>query len=127
MTLTRRDRMSTTASPVFKPNPRLQRQVPGLAQSGCVAFHLFLQAQSRIECALRMVLVRDRRAEQREDAITGRLHDIAVIAMNRIDHEFQRGIDNAARSGVLRSERSHIARRIRPQAGSRNHTFGSGA
>ena len=34
-----------------------------------------------------MVLVGDRRAEQREDAVAGGLHDVAVVAMDRIDHQ----------------------------------------
>jgi len=44
-----------------------------------------------------MVLVRDRRAKQREDAIAGGLHDIAVVAMRRVHHEFKRWIDDRAR------------------------------
>ena len=44
-----------------------------------------------------MVLVRDRRAEQREDAVAGGLHDVAVVAMDRVDHQPQRRIDNRAR------------------------------
>ena len=44
-----------------------------------------------------MVLMCDRRAEQREDAVAGRLHDIAVIAPDGVDHEFQRWIDDRAR------------------------------
>src|ERR1700722_11813195 len=43
-----------------------------------------------------MILVRDRRAEQRKNAITGRLYDIAVVAMDRIHHELEGGIDNDA-------------------------------
>ena len=41
--------------------------------------------------------MRDRRAEQREDAVAGRLHDVAVVAMRRVDHQLQRRIDNRAR------------------------------
>jgi hypothetical protein len=62
-----------------------------------VALKLILYAQSRIQRALRMVFVRDRRAEQREDTIAGGLHDVAVVAMDRVDHQLQRGIDNGAR------------------------------
>ena len=40
--------------------------------------------------------MRDRRAEQREDTVAGRLHDIAVVPVNGIDHELQRRIDNCA-------------------------------
>ena len=44
-----------------------------------------------------MVLVRDRRAEQREDPVTRGLHDVAVVAMDRVDHQLQRRIDDRAR------------------------------
>ena len=50
-----------------------------------------------MERALRMVLMGDRRAEQREDAVAGRLHDIAVVAMHRVDHQLQRRVDDRAR------------------------------
>jgi predicted HD phosphohydrolase len=43
-----------------------------------------------------MVLVRDRRTEQREDAVAGRLHDIAVVVTHCLDHEMQCGIDDRA-------------------------------
>jgi hypothetical protein len=44
-----------------------------------------------------MVLVRDRRAEQREDAAAGRLHDVTVVAPHRVDHQLERRIENRAR------------------------------
>ena len=44
-----------------------------------------------------MVLVRDGRAEDREDAVAGALHDVAVVAADRVDHQLERGIDNRAR------------------------------
>jgi hypothetical protein len=47
--------------------------------------------------ALRMVLMRDRRAEQSEDAVAGGLHHITVVAMRRLDHQSQRRIDDRAR------------------------------
>jgi hypothetical protein len=53
-----------------------------------VAAYFVLHAQRRVERALRMVLVGGRRAEQREDAVAGRLHHIAVVAPHRVDHEF---------------------------------------
>ena len=50
-----------------------------------VAADFLLHPQRRIERALRMVLVREWRAEQREDAVTRRLHHVAVVTMGRID------------------------------------------
>jgi len=44
-----------------------------------------------------MIFVGGRRAEKREDAVTGRLHDVAAVALDRIDHQLERGVDNCAR------------------------------
>ena len=41
--------------------------------------------------------MRDRRAKKREDAVTGRLHDVPVVPSRRINHELKRRIDNRAR------------------------------
>jgi hypothetical protein len=64
-----------------------------------------LQAERGVERALRMILVSDWRAEQREDAVAGRLHDIAVVAMDCVDHQPQSGVDNCA--GLLGIEVRH--------------------
>ena len=74
-----------------------ERQVSSLAQSRRVAFQFFLHTERCVQRSLRMVLVRDRRAEQCEDAIAGALHDVAVIAPHRVDHQLERRIDNRAR------------------------------
>ncbi len=52
-----------------------------------------------------MVLMGGRRAEQRKDAVAGGLHDIAVVAMHRVDHQLQCRIDNGTR--LLRVEVFH--------------------
>ena len=62
-----------------------------------VATQLFLHPQRRVQRALRMILVRDGRAEQCEDAVAGALHDVAVVAADRVDHQAQRRIDDRAR------------------------------
>ena len=38
--------------------------------------------ECRVQCALRMVFMRDWRAEQRENTVAGRLYDVTVEAMN---------------------------------------------
>jgi hypothetical protein len=43
-----------------------------------------------------MVLMRYRRTEHSENAITGRLNDVAVVAADGIDHQFELRIDNCA-------------------------------
>jgi hypothetical protein len=58
---------------------------------------LLLHPQPRVERTLRMVFVRHGRAEQREDAVTGRLHDISVVVVHRVDHKLEGRIDDRAR------------------------------
>jgi len=48
-----------------------------------VSAQLFLHADGGVERALRMVLVRDGGAEQRENSIAGALHDVAIVTMHR--------------------------------------------
>ncbi len=43
-----------------------------------------------------MILVRDGRAEDREDAVTGALHHVAVVTAHGVDHQAQCRIDNRA-------------------------------
>src|ERR1700730_7170499 len=62
---------------------------------------------ARYDCcmnrSLRMILVRDRCAELREDAVASRLHDVAVILMNRVDHQLNAGSTTARASSGSRS------------------------
>jgi hypothetical protein len=74
----------------------LDRRQAALAQGGGVAAEVILHPQGRIQRALRMVFVCERRAEHREDAVTGRLHNVAVIASDRRDHQLEGGIDDRA-------------------------------
>ena len=73
------------------------RRISGRAQLCRVAAHFLLHAERRVKSALRMVLVRNRGSEQREDSVAGGLHDVTVVAMHRVDHQLQRGIDECAR------------------------------
>src|ERR1700687_4114911 len=50
-----------------------------------------------MKCTLRMFLVRDGRAEQCEDAVAGRLRNVAAVAMHRRHHKLQHRIDDRAR------------------------------
>ena len=56
-----------------------------------------------------MILMRDRRAEQRENSVAGGLHDVTVVAMHRVDHQLQRRIDNRPR--LFRIEPLHQVHR----------------
>ena len=66
-------------------------------QPGSVLLHLLLHAQRRIDRAARVILARDRRAEQGEDAIAQRLRDIALVAVHRVHHQPQGWVDQLAR------------------------------
>jgi hypothetical protein len=44
-----------------------------------------------------MVLMGNRCTEQGENAVAGRLHDIAVIMLDRVDHQVERRIDHRTR------------------------------
>ena len=76
------------------PNPALDRRAAVGYHFGRIPFQLLLQAQRRVQRALRMVFMRRGRAEQRENAIAGGLHDIAVVAPHRVDHELKRRVDD---------------------------------
>jgi len=65
-------------------------------QLQAVSQQLFLHPQARIQCALRMVLVGDWRAEHGKDAVAGGLHHVAVVPIHRRDHQLKGGIDDGA-------------------------------
>ena len=44
-----------------------------------------------------MVFVRDRSAKQGEDSIVGGLNDVAIVAMDRVDHQPQCRINDCPR------------------------------
>ena len=74
----------------------LYRRTPLLAPLACVLLEVLLYFERREQRALRMVFMRDRRPKQREDAIPGRLRRIALLAMHRVHHQVERGIDGRA-------------------------------
>jgi len=51
----------------------------------------------------------DRRTEEGKNAITGRLHDVAVVSMNRVDHKLKDRIDNG--TSLFRIEVLHQVHR----------------
>ena len=74
--------------------------------------------QRRIERALGVIFMRDRRSEQCENAVTGRLHDVTAVAMDRFHHELECGIDHGARLfGVEVFHQFHRALDIGEQRG----------
>jgi len=55
--------------------------------------YAILHSEGRIERALGMVFVRDRRSEQGENAVAGRLYDMAVVMADRLDHHVESWIN----------------------------------
>jgi hypothetical protein len=41
-----------------------------------------------------MILICDRRAEQREDTVAGRAHQVALVAADRVTHNPKQRLDN---------------------------------
>src|SRR5690348_9982310 len=86
-------------------NAGLQIQPLLRAQALGEVAYVFLHSQSRAEGALRMIFVRNRRAEQGKDTVAGGLYDISTVAACGVDHELQSRIDDLAR--FLRVEVLH--------------------
>jgi hypothetical protein len=70
-----------------------------------VLAQLPLHLERRIQAALRMVLVCRRCSEQCEDPVAGRLHDVAIVTVDGIHHQFKSRVDDAA--GFFRVEILH--------------------
>jgi hypothetical protein len=72
------------------------------------AAHCQLHSQCRVAGAERVVLVGERGAEQRHDAVAHDLVDGAVVAVHRLHHAGQHGVEHPARLlGVPVSQELH--------------------
>src|SRR6516165_6191222 len=72
-----------------------------LEKSVAVTANVLLHSERRVNRTLRMIFVRQGRTEQSEDAVSGILH-VTIVTACRIDHYFQRRVDERAR--LLRIE-----------------------
>src|SRR5262249_6002069 len=79
------------------------------AKSLGVAADVVLHAERRVERSPRVVLVGNRRAEEREDAVAGGLHDVTLVARDRVAHEPEGRRHH--RLGLLRIELRHQVHR----------------
>ena len=68
--------------------------MPFAAKTIAEAADFLVQSKRRVQGPLWMVFVRNRSAKQRENAVSGRLHNVAVIAAHGIDHQLQSRIDD---------------------------------
>src|SRR5215469_5731233 len=62
------------------------------SQPARYAFYVLLNTERGQQRTLRMVLMSNRCSEQGEDAVAGRLHNVTIIATDRVDHHFERGV-----------------------------------
>ena len=76
---------------------RFDRNLTLCAETLGIAMQLLLYRERRMQSALRMVFVRDGRAEQRENSVAGRLRNVAAVAMHCRYHELQHRVDDRAR------------------------------
>ena len=67
------------------------------SQTGAVAPDLILHPHRTVQTPLRMIFAGHGGAEQREDAIARRLHDVAVIAPHGVDHQPKYRVNDRAR------------------------------
>jgi hypothetical protein len=78
-----------------EPHAHGEAQAAGAAELARVARELLGQGQRGMAGALRMVLVGDRRAEQRHDAVAGELVDRALEAMDAVRQDREEPIHDA--------------------------------
>ncbi len=76
---------------------RLDRWAACFPQAGRVPAHALLHEQRGVERTLGMILLGGGRTKQGEDTIAGRLHNVAVVMMNGVDHQLKRRINDRAR------------------------------
>ena len=77
-------------------DPGADLDAAGAAQLGRLDAHGALDRQRRIAGAHGVVLMRDRRAEQRHDAVAQDPVDRTLVAVDAVHHHAERRIQNAA-------------------------------
>src|SRR5215469_4370677 len=81
------------------------RQITGFAEARRIPAHLALHSKRSVKSAMGVVLASDRGSKEGENAIARRLHDVALVVMDRVDHETQGRIYERPR--LLRIELLH--------------------
>ena len=81
----------------IEPDPDLDVDAMAMTRLVRIAIHRFLHAQCGVASAHRMIFVRQRRAEQRHDAVPHHLVDGALVAVNRLHHPLEHRIEDLAR------------------------------
>jgi len=81
-----------------------------------VALHRLLHAEGGVAGAHRVILVRERRTEERHYAVAHHLVHGALVAMDRLHHPFEHGVEDLARLlGIAVGEQFHRALEVREE------------
>ena len=100
----------TTTSPELRPTRICTRDAVGLPDLLGVAPHRGLHVERRVAGPHRVVLVGERRAEERHDPVAHDLVDRALVAVDGLHHPLEDGIEELPRLlGVAVGEQLHRA------------------
>ena len=100
----------TTTSPEFSPT-RMRTATPcARAHALGVPLHRLLHPERRVARPHGVILVGERRAEERHDAVAHHLVHGALVAVDRLHHVLEHGVEELARLlGVAIGEQLHRA------------------
>ena len=100
----------TTTSPEFRPTRMLDGDAVRAPDSLGVPLDRLLHAQRGVAGADGVILVGERRAEQRHDPVAHDLVDGALVAVDGLHHPFEHGVEELARLlGIAVGEQLHRA------------------
>ncbi|SOY46063.1 hypothetical protein CBM2589_B130014 [Cupriavidus taiwanensis] len=98
--------------------PDAQRQARCLWHPSIMTVYRILHPERGVERPQGVVLMRDGRTEQRQDAIAKRFCDVSLIVVNRLHHHGHDGVDQSARIlGIQVLDQGRRASDIREQSG----------
>ena len=108
----------TTTSPEFSPTRILTRAAVRAPHLLGVALHGLLHPERRVARAHGVVLVGERRAEERHDPVAHHLVDGALVAVDGLHHPLEDGIEELARLlGIAVGEQLHRALEVGEEHG----------
>ena len=109
----------TTTSPELQPDPDLERHaVRAPEHSSAYRLHRLLHAERGVAGPHGVVLVGQRRAEERHDPVAHDLVDRALVAVDGVHHPLEDGVEQLARFlGVAVGQELHGALEVGEQDG----------
>ena len=97
----------------IQPDPDVNGDAVGSPHALGVLFHGLLHGEGGVACAHRVVFVRDRRAEERHDAVAHHLVDRAFVPVDGAHHQLEHRIEQPPRFfGIAVGEQLHRAFQI---------------